>query len=349
MTARVIDAVASGTVPEKAAIASPPVFCVTSGKGGVGKTSITLCLARQIAQACRVLIVDLDYFNRGATGLLSNQTVPAADGIALVEAIPMLEGIDVGTGPESAGLRPPIRVERVEGEEQLWICPCSELSQSVMRGIHDQPIAEIAAALRWAIEGLCRSMELGCVVIDAHGGPDPVSFAACEVADDVLLVTEPDKVTLYGTLNFLSTLNGTPSNFQRGQIHLVFNRVSSYFSWPGLKRMYDCELKDLFASLLAVIPFDEELFDHFGNAPFITTLFPDSIFARKIQSITRRLLLERSPRLVPEEVRNWPPGEAKRVHERLHRLNLARPLPIMVMWLVVLGALFVSSTAGALN
>ena len=67
----------------------PPILCVASGKGGVGKTSISLCVASEIAETTRVLLIDLDYFNRGATGLLREDTQPFVDGLSLVEVLPL--------------------------------------------------------------------------------------------------------------------------------------------------------------------------------------------------------------------------------------------------------------------
>ena len=93
---------------------------------------------------------------------------------------------------------PPISVKQIRRREQILFCPCPELPQPIIRGLHDRPIKELGASLRGLILWICQAHGVGCVVIDAHGGPDPLSFAACEIADHTILVTEPDKVTLYG-------------------------------------------------------------------------------------------------------------------------------------------------------
>jgi len=48
----------------------PLVVSFVSGKGGVGKTMLAVAFARQLSKKGKTLLLDLDYFNRGLTGLL---------------------------------------------------------------------------------------------------------------------------------------------------------------------------------------------------------------------------------------------------------------------------------------
>ena len=48
----------------------PTTVCFVSGKGGVGKTMLAVAFAREISLTNRTLVVDLDFFNRGLTGLM---------------------------------------------------------------------------------------------------------------------------------------------------------------------------------------------------------------------------------------------------------------------------------------
>src|SRR5437763_3772597 len=48
----------------------PLVISLVSGKGGVGKTMLAVACAKELSLNNRTLIIDLDFFNRGLTGLL---------------------------------------------------------------------------------------------------------------------------------------------------------------------------------------------------------------------------------------------------------------------------------------
>ena len=98
----------------------PPILCVASGKGGVGKTSLSLCLASEVARSRRVLLIDLDYFNRGATGLLREETFPLVDGLPLVEALPLFNPGEGGN--QTFDSKPPFAWTRSVGTNEP---PCS--------------------------------------------------------------------------------------------------------------------------------------------------------------------------------------------------------------------------------
>ena len=47
----------------------PLILAVASGKGGVGKTMLTVACAYELSLGGPTLVIDLDFFNRGLSGL----------------------------------------------------------------------------------------------------------------------------------------------------------------------------------------------------------------------------------------------------------------------------------------
>jgi cellulose biosynthesis protein BcsQ len=50
-------------------------IALVSGKGGVGKTVLAVACAQFLSKSNRTLVIDLDFFNRALTGLLSQGDV----------------------------------------------------------------------------------------------------------------------------------------------------------------------------------------------------------------------------------------------------------------------------------
>jgi len=103
-------------------------------------------------------------------------------------------------------------------------------------------------------------------------------------------VSEPDKITLYGTLNFVRRLNEVID--QKPDIRLVFNKVVPAFSVRFLERFYEEHLKFQFdgRELLAIYPLEIRITKEFEKTPFITTVYPTSQLAEKTRLLLYRLL-----------------------------------------------------------
>lgn len=320
------------------------VICISSGKGGVGKTSIALSLARELAQAAKVLVVDLDYFNRGATGLLTGRLLFKRKGECLVEVV-------LGGQSEQAELFPPIHIDAIEKEPNLLFSGCADLSEAAMRRLERTDVTALAERLDRVLLALAESLQLSFIVLDAHGGPDSLSFAAASVSRYTVLVSDPDKVTLYGTLNFVARLReALPPYLPKPRLKLLFNRVSKKFSWRGLTQIYEENLSDLFdGPLLGAVPFLPSVFENFASAPFVSALFPGSLFADKIQLVALDLLGRQEAQRLPPSVRQWSNRKVSRTRIAVHDCSWARPFPITVAWLLVFICSFAATLAVALS
>lgn len=99
-------------------------------------------------------------------------------------------------------------------------------------------VVSLLHALGDYVRELAEACGAQVVVLDCHGGPDKTSFASCLAAEPhTLLVSEPDRITLHGTLHFLRMLERMAGT-REIDIRLVFNKVISAFSVPFLFSFY---------------------------------------------------------------------------------------------------------------
>jgi len=253
-------------------------IAVVSGKGGAGKTMLAMAITHELAIRSRTLIVDLDVFNRGLSGLLQK-------GRKLCDvAVPdfLLETGDTDEAPGEWSL--------IEAAPNVVTLHFPDITRLQRQRLEELSIGELMERLdRYVAQLLERS---GCryLVLDCHGGPDMLSFAAAGLCQRTILVSEPDRITFYGTLHFLRRMaEDCPT--ARPDVYLVFNKVMPAFSERYLNTFYDEQVKDLFQGhpLLAVIPFEAYLSKEFERFPFVTQVYPFSQLAGKARIIVRDL------------------------------------------------------------
>ena len=246
----------------------PHVIAVVSGKGGVGKTMLSVAIANELALSEKTILIDLDFFNRGLTGLLASKQSQS----------------------RNHHVRPPKFIKRDDqvnwslGEvtPNLFVLYFGDLEKSQIDVVEQLDSQTLSNELRAYVSYLAREADAKFVVLDCHGGPDNASFAACAAASRTVLVSEPDRITLHGTLNFLRNLRqrvpGIPID-----IRLVFNKVVAAFSSLFLFRFYSEHLKSEFddRELLAIIPLELQLTKEFEKTPFLTSVYPQSQLAVK--------------------------------------------------------------------
>lgn len=273
----------------------PLVVSFVSGKGGVGKTMLAVAFAREMSAHARTLLLDLDFFNRGLTGL-------------------MREGEDV------ASIRPPVFLGEHPteiGAEGAWrvVRVAPDLFHVGYPDLHPEQLRNVEVqrpdALKDGLWGLIKEAAAACacetVVIDCHGGPDNLSFAACLVANYNLLISEPDRITFYGTLNFVAQLHEV-SGGADCDTRLVFNKVVPAFSGLFLTSFYDRAIRKHFNNhpLLATFPLEVYLTKEFERTPFLTAVFPHSLLNLKTQVLIYDLLAQEHPDKIAPAIRALP-------------------------------------------
>ena len=250
---------------------------IASGKGGAGKTTVATAIGYELSRARTTLFVDLDFFNRGLTGLLVREdTAPITR-----EAHTEDHSDDVTW-----------RLTKIE--ERVFVLEFPIMSPAKITELQSRKVGRLAEWLRRVVDHASELCDAKTVVMDTHGGPDNVSFAACSVADHSILVSEPDRVTLYGTLHFIKQARLAIGN--GANIHLVFNKVGPDLSEPFLTELFKNRLRQHFGQgrWLGVVPYDGQFVREFGNYRFLTAIFPYSIVTKKIGVLIVDMLGEES-------------------------------------------------------
>jgi MinD-like ATPase involved in chromosome partitioning or flagellar assembly len=304
------------------------ILAVASGKGGVGKTMLTVACAYELSLGGPTLVIDLDFFNRGLSGLFRGQ----AD-VGLIARPRFLDAID---GPPSA----PWKI--VEVDYQLYHIAYPDLVPDELVRLENRSAEDVALELRdfiWRAVELCGARS---VVLDCHGGPDRTSFAAALLADYTLLISEPDRITLHGTLNFLRQLRRGAEPAPTG-VRFVFNKVVPAFRPAFLRRFYNQSLRESFggSDLLAMFPLELRLTKAFEDTPLISRVYPYSFLARKMRVLLLDLLADRSKgHLAPSALilPRWTRRYRRRTLGRIPWfLNLERILQIIAVTALIVG------------
>ncbi len=267
-------------------------IAVVSGKGGAGKTMIATALAHELAIRARTLIVDLDVFNRGLSGLLKTGKK--------IADIPAPEFLGNGSGQTGSQ----------EGWALMEVAPnvvtlrYPDISRAQRQYLEAFSITELSQMLDGYMGQLQERCGCAHVVLDCHGGPDMLSFAAATLCTQTILVSEPDRITFYGTLHFIRRMAEDCPSVQPN-IRLLFNKVMPAFTERYLRRFYDASVKQLFQNekLLAVVPFEAYLSKEFEKYPFVTQVYPFSRLAGAVRTITRELGIRREQK--DGKMRRW--------------------------------------------
>jgi cellulose biosynthesis protein BcsQ len=289
------------------------IVSFVSGKGGVGKTMLAVAFAKELSFSNRTLIIDLDFFNRGLTGLMG----PGIKKCEVNKPAFLLE-----EGSQDFQSAEKWSVSQIS--ENFFHLVYPDLVPDEMSRFETIDVHELKESLQAFIEEIRSLCDCDCVVLDCHGGPDSLSFAACLIADYSLLISEPDRITFYGTLNFLRQLKRVGGD-QVVNLRLVYNKVVPAFSALFLRTMYNRMMRKHFFEypLLAVFPLEVYLTKEFEKTPFLTSVYPDSWLAKKTRTLIYDLLSNEYPEKLSQPIQSMP--KWMRVY-RKYSLGKAMPL-----------------------
>jgi len=259
---------------------SARVLVVTSGKGGVGKTTSTAALGAALAhQGEKVVVIDFD------VGLRNLDLVLGAERRVVFDLINVIHG--VAKLPQAL-----IRDKRLEN---LYLLPASQTRDK--DALTEDGVAKVIAELR---------SKFDWIVCDSPAGIERGATLAMRHADAAIIVTNPEVSSVRDADRIIGLLDSKTEKAERGECvdkHLLITRYNPWRAARGEMLSIDDVLEILSIPLLGIIPESEEVLRASNVGSPVTLNSPLSAPARAYFEATRRLKGETIPVKIPSESR----------------------------------------------
>ncbi|WJR79113.1 septum site-determining protein MinD [Bradyrhizobium sp. NP1] len=254
------------------------VLVVTSGKGGVGKTTSTAALGAALAQAGKkVVVVDFD------VGLRNLDLVLGAERRVVFDLINVVQG--VAKLPQAL-----IRDKRLEN---LWLLPASQTRDK--DALTEEGISRVIAELR---------PNFDYILCDSPAGIERGATLAMRFADEAIIVTNPEVSSVRDSDRIIGMLDSKTVKAERGERvakHVLITRYDPARAARGEMLSIDDVLEILATPLLGIIPESQDVLRASNVGSPVTLNSPASSPARAYTDATRRLLGETVAMTVPAQ------------------------------------------------
>ncbi len=258
------------------------VIVVTSGKGGVGKTTSTAALGAAIARTGQnVAVVDFD------VGLRNLDLVMGAERRVVFDLINVVQG--VAKLPQAL-----IRDKRIE---TLYLLPASQTRDK--DALTDDGVARVIAELR---------LRFDWVICDSPAGIERGATLAMRYADEAVIVANPEVSSVRDSDRIIGLLDSKTARAERGERvekHLLITRFDPGRAARGEMLTIEDVLEILSIPLIGIIPESEEVLRASNIGAPITVCGRDSPPARAYNDAARRLAGEAVDMMVPGEKKGF--------------------------------------------
>src|SRR6188472_232109 len=212
------------------------VLVVTSGKGGVGKTTSTAALGAALARTGdKVVMVDFD------VGLRNLDLIMGAERRVVFDLISVIQG-------HAKLAQALIRDKRLE---TLSLLPASQTRDK--DALTDEGVANVIAELRERFDW---------VICDSPAGIERGATLAMRHADAAIIVTNPEVSSVRDSDRIIGLLDSKTEKAEKGeriQKHLLITRYDPARAERGEMLKVDDVLEILSIPLLGIIPESEEV------------------------------------------------------------------------------------------
>jgi len=254
------------------------VLVVTSGKGGVGKTTSTAALGAALAQMGeKVVVVDFD------VGLRNLDLVMGAERRVVFDLINVVQGV----AKLSQAL---IRDKRLEN---LWLLPASQTRDK--DALTDEGVAGIIADLRTKFDW---------ILCDSPAGIERGATLAMRYADEAVIVTNPEVSSVRDSDRIIGMLDSKTVKAEKGERvekHVLITRYDQARAARGEMLSIEDILEILATPLLGIIPESQDVLRASNVGSPVTLNNAASAPARAYIDAARRLKGESVTMVVPTE------------------------------------------------
>jgi septum site-determining protein MinD len=256
------------------------VVVVTSGKGGVGKTTSTAALGAALALAGQnTVVVDFD------VGLRNLDLVMGAERRVVFDLIHLVQG----GAKLSQAL---IRDKRVD---KLWLLPASQTRDK--DALTEQGVATVISELRTRFDW---------ILCDSPAGIERGATLAMRHADAAVVVTNPEVSSVRDSDRIIGMLDSKTEKAENGECiakHVLITRFDASRAARGEMLSIADVLEILSLPLLGIIPEDKEVLRASNMGAPVVLNSPASAPAHAYMDAARRLMGNQIDVVIPSEKR----------------------------------------------
>lgn len=258
------------------------VVVVTSGKGGVGKTTSTAALGSALAQTgLKVVLIDFD------VGLRNLDLVMGAERRVVYDLV----NVTQGAAKLSQAL---IRDKRLGS---LFLLPASQTRDK--DALTEDGVARVIAALKEKFD---------YVLCDSPAGIERGAQLAMRFADDAVIVTNPEVSSVRDSDRIIGLLDSRTVRAERGESvskHILVTRYDAARAARGEMLRIDDVLEILATPLLGIIPESQAVLRASNLGSPVTLSDPTNAAARAYIEAAQRLEGQDVPMVMPSDRRGF--------------------------------------------
>ena len=252
------------------------VVVVTSGKGGVGKTTSTAALGAALAKSGKnVVVIDFD------VGLRNLDLIMGAERRVVFDLINVVQG-------EAKLAQALIRDRRIETLSLLAASQTRDKDALTIEGV-EKVIAELREKFDW-------------IVCDSPAGIEKGATLAMHYADIAVVVTNPEVSSVRDSDRIIGLLDSKTDRAAKGERiekHLLLTRYDAARAARGEMLKLDDVLEILSIPLLGIIPDSEEVLRASNIGAPVTLNNPASAPSKAYFDAAKRLMGEKLEMTIP--------------------------------------------------